>query len=133
MSLSTMKIERHNPGGLLWWEDLLELGINLAILFGTIYVSLRIDPVFGVLWTLLCVLIAGPVAAFAGLKLRFKFFERRPSSVTVRYEPANIPTELIDRYEKAKTDLLQANIELEQIAAESGVEYCHALKEWGNQ
>ena len=127
MSPSTMKIERHDPGGLAWWEELAEIGINIAGLILTGWLTSLVDPVFSALWLVLLLLALG-ISATVRSNLGFKIFKRRQKSVTVRYEPASIPPELIARYEKAWADLRVAMVELEEIAAEQGIPPNNALR-----
>ncbi len=43
---TTLQIERHDPGGLLWWKDLAEMGIDLLGIMAFTAVCARIDPCF---------------------------------------------------------------------------------------
>ncbi len=90
-----------------------------------IFGGLGLQPLFAVLWTLLGAL-AFP---FLSDKLRFKLFNRRPPTVTTRYVPANIPPELMERYERAHRDLKKAMTDLEEIAASQGVEPNHSIRQ----
>ncbi len=124
LSLSTLKIERHDPGGLVFWEDVVELAANGICLFGLIWVASALDPIFAVLFVCLTAL-ALPVW---GSVLRFKLFKRRPATVVTTYVPACIPPELVERFDKANADLRQAMTELEDIAAANGVPQNEALR-----
>jgi hypothetical protein len=128
MSPSTLRIERHDPGGLRFWQELAEFGINILFFGATIWVASLIDPTFAVIWTILCALFA-----FTNIGLRFKFFTPRPRTVSVRYEPAEIPLSLVERYERASSELLQVMLELEEIAAAKGIPRNDGLRRWAEE
>ncbi len=114
-SPSTLKVEHHDPGGLVWWEDLAEIVLNLFCLLISCWVATMISPAFGGIWAFVSLL------GLFSSRLRFRFFERRPSSITIRYEPANIPPELVQRYEVAHADFDSVLTELEELAAAQGL------------
>jgi hypothetical protein len=129
MSPSTLKIERHDPGGLYYWQDLAEIGINILFFSATIWLASLINPAYAVIWTIVC------VTAFAvtNLDLRFKFFTPRPKTVSIRYIPAEIPISLIKRYEQASSELRRVMLELEEIAAENGIRPNDGLRRWAKE
>ena len=85
MSPSTVKIEHYDPGGLSRWEDLVECGTNFFIVITFDWLAVWLDPVFGLIVTMVLILLP-----FLAGKLRFRFFPRRPGSITISYEPAEI-------------------------------------------
>ncbi|MBV9223228.1 MAG: hypothetical protein JOY85_04320 [Acidobacteriaceae bacterium] len=117
MSPSTLKVEHHDPGGLLWWEDLAEIGLNVFGFLALIVGAGRMDPLFGGL----CLLIFCFLLPFVVSRWRFKLFRRRPPSVTTSYQPTEIPEDLIARYEQAQAHFQQVLGELEAIAQAKGV------------
>jgi hypothetical protein len=122
LSPSTLKVEHHDPGGLLWWEELAEIISNLFVFLALIVGAGRMDPLFGGL----CLLAFCLLLPFLVGRWRFKLFRRRPPSVTTSYEPAEIPEDLIARYEQVQANFQQVLGELEAVASAQGFPDGHA-------
>jgi hypothetical protein len=129
MSPSTMKVQRRQPGGLLWWQTLSEVAFNFSLFLATIYLAMWINPAFAIIWVVMCSLICMTNVDL----LRFKLFARRKESVSTRFEPAEIPIALVERYEKASSDLRQVMLELEHIAAANGIAPNEGLRRWAKE
>ena len=98
VSLNVVEVITHYDEGLFWWEELAEVAANISIFAVTIVIAVLLSSAFGLIWTALALLFS---LIFGFDKFRFRFFERRPETETVRYEGANVPQDLIDRYHRA--------------------------------
>ena len=123
LSPSTMKIERHEPGGLLGWKAAAETSATGVVYLGILWVAFHWEPLFGALFSMVTLALC----MFAGEWMQLKFFVRRAPTVTIRYEPATTPLDLLARYEQALSDLKQANEELEEVAVAHGISFGSAL------
>ncbi len=100
VSEQVVEVKRHYRGGVLWWELLIELVFNGALFFLTVFIAERMDPWFSLVWIVLTL----PVLLFAGHKVGFQLFKRRPSRDVATFEGAEVPSELIERYTKARDE-----------------------------
>jgi hypothetical protein len=115
MSSHAMELKKHYLGGLWWWQSLIEVALNALIILATIWMACRIGPEgFPVLW----ILVFGLAFTIAPRLVTFRFFTRRPPSLTITCEPACIPPELLHRYQQVKGEFEQVMEEIDRLAVQ---------------
>jgi hypothetical protein len=115
LSPHAMEVRKHDLGGLWWWQSLIEIALNALIILATIWMACRIGPEgFPVLW----ILVLGFAFIMAPRLVTFRFFTRRPPSLTITCEPACIPPELLHRYRQVKGEFEQLMEEIDRLTVQ---------------
>lgn len=106
-----MRVTRYDDGGITRRQQAIELLVNGAIFFTSIVIATWISAEFGLIWFM----VLAVCLPFVVRNLRFKLFPRVPPSQTVSYEGANIPPELLTRYERAEAEFQAVMDELQRL------------------
>lgn len=106
-----MRVVRYDQGGITKKQRAVEIVVNAAIFATSAFVASWLNTGFAVLWVLL-VCFALP---FLGDRMMFEFYQRVPPSQTIIYEGANIPPELLARYEQAEAEFQAVMDEIQQL------------------
>jgi hypothetical protein len=118
VTTQVMKEITYDDGGLLWWETAIEVTASSLLCLTYCAIASRMDAVFGVIW----VALMGAVSFFTLKPFHLRIFTRRPATKTIRMVGADVPQDLVNRYQAASAELDSVMEEINALAVTEDVE-----------